>query len=387
MVACTSTRRRATRAMAAIIALAMFATACSDDDGDTAAATTTTTSAPAPGAYAESGPYEVGVRTFELADGNLVEVWYPAAEGSTASGEPDTYAISDWLPEGIQAQVPEGVDTYTTAAFRDVPAHTDGPFPVVLFSHGFASFRTQSTFLTQHLASWGMVVAAPDHPSRGLLAIFSGQEPDSEAAVADVRNTVTLLESEAVVADGPLQGVLDLDHLAIAGHSAGGGTALAVAADPGLGPRLAMYVSHASGASAAGELPDVPSVFMFGTDDDIVEPERTQDAFDRAPAPTRLYSIAGAGHLAFADICEIGSDDGGVLGLADALGIEVPEDLRVLATDGCTPDEVPAPDTWPAINHFTTANLRVAFGLDEPDDRQLADVSPFSDLDIDTDAR
>ncbi|HEX5615697.1 MAG TPA: hypothetical protein VFZ83_11145 [Acidimicrobiia bacterium] len=377
-----STGSRTRRTIVAAVALVTALGACSSDDDTNADATTTT--APAPGAYAAAGPYDVGVRTFELADGNLVEVWYPAAPDSTDGVEPDTYAISDWLPEGIQEQVPDGVDTYTTAAFRDVPAHDDGPFPVVLFSHGFASFRTQSTFLTQHLASWGMVVAAPDHPSRGLLAVFTGQEPDPNASLEDIRNTVRFLDAEAADPQWPLAGVLDLDALAIAGHSAGGGTALQVASDPDLGPRLAMYVSHASGAFEDGALPDVPSVFMFGTDDDIVEPERTRDAYDRAPAPKRLYSIAGAGHLAFADICEIGADDGGVLGLADALGIEVPANLRVLATDGCTPEEVPAPDTWPAINHFTTANLRVAFGIDDPDDAQLADVTPFADLEIET---
>lgn len=386
MVPCTRHRR----VLVALLALATLVAACSSDDGDGdegAADATTTTAALPPGAYAELGPHEVGVRTFELADGNLVEVWYPAAEGSTEGAEPDTYEISDWLPEGIQAQVPEGIDAYTTVAVRDVPVHADGPFPVVLFSHGFASFRTQSTFLTQHLASWGMVVASPDHPSRGLLAVFSGAEPDSAAAVEDVRGTVALLESEAAVADGPLQGALDLERLAIAGHSAGGGTALGVAADPELGPRLAMYVGYASGAFADDELPEVPSVFMLGTDDDIAEPKRTRDAFARAAAPTRLYSFGGAGHLAFADICEIGAGDGGVLGIADALGIEVPENLRVLATDGCTPDEVPATDTWPAVNHFTTANLRVAFGIDEPDAGQLTDITPFADLDLETEVR
>jgi dienelactone hydrolase len=373
--------------LATVLALALGAGACSDDadgDGDGAAAPTTT-AAPVAGAYAEPGPFEVGVRTLELTDGNLVEVWYPAADGSTDGATPDTYAISDWLPAGVQAQVPDGIDDYETGAVRDVPVHGDGPFPVVLFSHGFASFRTQSSFLTQHLASWGMVVAAPDHPSRGLLAVFTGQQPDPTASLDDVRAAVTLLEDEATVADGPLQGALDLDRMAIVGHSAGGGTALLVAADGDLGPRLAMYVSLASGAQEGGPLPDVPSVFMYGTEDDIVEPERTTGAYERAPAPKRLYAFTGAGHLAFADICEIGSGRGGVLGIADALGIEIPDNLRSLATDGCTPEEVPPPDTWPAIRHFTTANLRVAFGADDASDVELTDTSPFAPLEIDVD--
>ena len=35
--------------------------------------------------------------------------------------------------------------------------------PLLVFSHGNSGYRQQSTFLTTHLASWGFVVAAPDH--------------------------------------------------------------------------------------------------------------------------------------------------------------------------------------------------------------------------------
>ena len=47
-----------------------------------------------------------------------------------------------------------------------------GRFPLVVFSHGYAGFRDQSTFLTSWLASWGFVVAAPDHHSRDLTAVL-----------------------------------------------------------------------------------------------------------------------------------------------------------------------------------------------------------------------
>ena len=43
-----------------------------------------------------------------------------------------------------------------------------------MFSHGFGSFRTQSAEIATSLASWGFVVAAPDHPSRGLEALLLG---------------------------------------------------------------------------------------------------------------------------------------------------------------------------------------------------------------------
>ena len=70
---------------------------------------------------------------------------------------------------------------FVTDAYRGVPVSTDGPFPVVLFSHGASSFRLQSTALTTHLASWGFVVVSPDYFERGLQSLLGG--------VPDVTNT------------------------------------------------------------------------------------------------------------------------------------------------------------------------------------------------------
>ena len=46
---------------------------------------------------------------------------------------------------------------------RDATPAPGGPFPGVVFSHGMAGHRRQSTFLCTHLASHGFVVASPDH--------------------------------------------------------------------------------------------------------------------------------------------------------------------------------------------------------------------------------
>ncbi len=75
---------------------------------------------------------------------------------------------------------------YVTDAVRDIPASTDGPFPLVLFSHGFAGFRLTSTALTTHLASWGFVVIAPDYLERGLAGVLgegpANPRPDTQIA-------------------------------------------------------------------------------------------------------------------------------------------------------------------------------------------------------------
>ena len=131
-----------------------------------------------PAPYAGPGPYAAGVTTLDM-DGVPVEVWYPVDATSVAGKPKDVYHIRDSLPQAVQALIPESVNPpFTEDAYRDVPATADGPFPLVLFSHGFAGIRLQSTFLTTHLAQWGFVVASPEFESRNLASVL-GAKPRS----------------------------------------------------------------------------------------------------------------------------------------------------------------------------------------------------------------
>ena len=62
---------------------------------------------------------------------------------------------------------------YKANAYADAPPATEAAaYPVVIFSHGFAGYPEQSLDITTHLASWGFVVAAPDHVERSLDGIL-----------------------------------------------------------------------------------------------------------------------------------------------------------------------------------------------------------------------
>jgi fermentation-respiration switch protein FrsA (DUF1100 family) len=373
---------------AAIVAVGVAA--CGDDSNDAGSNASTTVAADRTqeAAYVDPGPYPVGVRTFPLgAEGAKVEIWYPSTDDAVVGKEPASYRLSDWLPPALQARVTEDLDSLDTLAYRDAAVSDGGPFPLVLFSHGFASYRDQSTFLTTHLASWGMVVVSPDHLSRGLLSILSGGEPDQNAATADMRAAVVVLRDTVTAAGGPLDGDVDYDLVAIAGHSAGSGTAITSAADAQLGVDVDGYIAlsagERAGATSQTPLPDMPSVFMAGTDDVTVEASSSQQLYGRAPDPKRYYEYADSGHLVFTDICEIGKEQGGVLALASSFGIEVPQQLQHLANDGCQEPARPTPEVWPAIRHFTVANLRAIWGIDDPP-VGLDAVDEFGDVEITT---
>jgi predicted dienelactone hydrolase len=324
----------------------------------TTASSTTTEAPPTVTAadLATVGPYPVGVTTVTLPSGALAEIWYPA--GPEAEGASETYAVRTFTPQLMRDLVPEEIDdTVTVAAGRDAAVADDGPFPLVLFSHGSTSFRLQSSNLTHHLASWGMVVASPDHASRNLVNLL---EPaaDPPASVDDMLATLDVVLTDAEV--GP---AVDPDRIGVSGHSAGGGTTLATVA----ALDVAGYVSYASGSYDGAALPDVPSMFMAGSGDTVVEPARTRAAFDSAPAPSWYLEFADSGHLAFSDLCAVGDGDATLIGLAEAAGLGefLDDGIRRLGTDGCEDPNRPVTEVWPGVHQATTGFFRWVFGIDD----------------------
>lgn len=371
------TTRRAL--FASVFALALFAGACSSDSGSdgttttkaSGATTTTAAEGKADPAYAEMGPNQVGSRTIALDDGRRVVIWYPAAD-SAADAPAETFDIASLLSPELQAKIePDLRPQYGIDAHIGADPATDGPYPVVLFSHGYAGFPEQSADLVTHLASWGFVVIAPDHVERslsGLLGTASQgvakrDDPDVLSASLDA----AIADAEAD--DSPLHDLMDLDHVAVAGHSAGASAAYLTASSD---DRIKAFISYSvgtgrpdeSGKVAERPVPKVPGMVMLGTADGIIEPEQSVAVYDGMEPPKYLVEIEGAGHLVFSDICLIGKDQGGLVQLTKEAGLDLPEDLLRLASDGCEPDKTDPADAFAAIDHFSVAFLRYELGID-----------------------
>ena len=372
------------RRFAAPVAALLVLAACSDaqqSTNSTAAAPTdnsptTIDIAEQALAYSEYGDFPVGVTTLQLAKGPKVEIWYPAAAGTSGT---ETYDMRDFVGEGIRAILTgDAPSTYSYPAGRDALL-ADGSFPVVLFSHGVAGMRLQSSFLTSNLASWGMIVVSVDHPSRALENFLTGTATgDGGDSVDDMLRGLELITTLGADATSRFNGHVDAEKVAAVGHSAGGGTVLAGAADR----RIDGYVSLASGVFRGGPavegatttttttapLPGKPSFFIGGSVDALASfATLTQPAFEAAPSPSLLWEIEGAGHNAFDDFCTFGNGTG-IIGVAEASGLgalldSIPQ-LRSLGEDGCVPPAIPVDITFPIINHAVTAWVRNLFGID-----------------------
>ncbi len=331
-------------AAAALAALALVAAACSDDGGDdktsTGDGTVTTTEEDRSGeaAYADEGPYAVGLTTVQLAD-REAKVLYPAA------GEAGTPATINGLEAGRQV-------------FQDAPASDQGPFPVLLYSHGFAGSPLVSANLQAGIAAWGFVVAAPDHIERDTAALGRG-----DLDVNPARDVQTMSETLAgVVAagagDGALAGAVDQDKVGSAGHSVGGATALNALRLP----EVTATVTWAGVAPTDEPLPDEP-VLVLGAEADVaVSGDGQRAVYEGLTGPKRLVQLdGGAGHSTFLDLCPGARRD--VIESGQPRPAE--DGLLRLAFDGCDADDVDPVEAWRVIQHFTVAHLRDGLGIDE----------------------
>ncbi|HTZ09566.1 MAG TPA: dienelactone hydrolase family protein [Acidimicrobiales bacterium] len=316
--------------------------------------------------FSRPGPDAVGVTTLDLgADGSLGErlatVYYPA-ERSRLAGHPlFSYQLSAPLPAAVDAIVPPRYNaTVTTDARVGAPGAPHGPFPVVLFSHGFGASRLYYSHLLTGIASWGFVVVSADYLERGLLSQATHSTlPDS--AALDLRvmfRSLAATEHAATLRSSPLYHLTDDSEIAAVGHSAGGQTAFDALDDP----RVKTAVGWAPVGPADGYARK--PVTVIGEQQDIALTPATLDReFHRFPGSTSYLQISGEGHNTYTDICtSIRAGGGGLVGFAISLHL-VSQELAKLAVNGCTAANLPPQRFWPVVQSATVAALRSGLGL------------------------
>lgn len=142
-----------------------------------------------------TGPYAVGVRSFELVDRNrlgvmhaaadaprrlLVRVWYPAVPATDA--EPVPYfsareAATTAHGMGSLLGFPpllSHASQVRSNSYADAPLlNTGQALPVVFFSHGYTGFAWQNSVLMEALASHGYAVYAVQHTYDASPTVFA----------------------------------------------------------------------------------------------------------------------------------------------------------------------------------------------------------------------
>ena len=318
----------------------------------------------------------VGVTTVEF-EGITMDVWYPAAE-SAVGGPGEDVDVREFIPAEV-SEVLGDVDLplISTVAVRDAPVREPvEPYPIVVFSHGFGGFRTQSVDVTVHLASRGYVVVSADHPGRMLgdvlpclfdpplttcdmQAVIGGDDP----APPQVEILLSWVEAAAVDEGGVFEGRVDIAHIGMTGHSAGGATTSRVGDSE---ERIDAILPMGGAAETAR---DVPALLLAGSCDAMFTMDDMEEIFEGL-ADGQIVEILGAGHLAFTDLCtlDLAAFATEVLAPRDDINMLFLDSLVELAIDGCPgylhdppPSDdcadgyLPVETSSPIVRHYVTA--------------------------------
>ncbi|WP_327087194.1 alpha/beta hydrolase [Nonomuraea sp. NBC_01738] len=180
----------------------------------------------------------------------MVSVWFPAQSPGThrspyMSAEESRLLLED---EGLRGPAPDVLSRTVTGSFTDArPAGRAGSLPLVILSPGFHRPRSALTSLAEELASRGYVAVAIDHTYENVATTFPGGRVATCVACAGLRSlpfwrklsdgraadVSFVLDQLPTAWDGG--GLIDLDKIAMVGHSVGGaGAVTTLVRDPRL---------------------------------------------------------------------------------------------------------------------------------------------------------
>jgi predicted dienelactone hydrolase len=289
-----------------------------------------------------AGPYTVGRMAFHWVDSSRPEemtenpnddrevmawIWYPAEPGT--GGDTGYFPGISILSEAL-AQSGE-LTWWQVLVLRFVrsqspldatPLKGYAPYPVVLFSPGNGTNMEFYSALAGEIASHGYVVVGINHPydvpavelSDGSVAPYDRAQWSLDAAahqsytrermkvrVADLLFALDQAESLGTNTDSLFAGILDLENVAVAGHSLGGVAASeACKTDPRFKACLNFDGLQKGGPFSVGETAVPPSQpFLFLTKESQLHPRLLQ-SFE-STSESYWVVVHGASHDSFTD--------------------------------------------------------------------------------------
>lgn len=183
---------------------------------------------------------EVIIKATKVFSENLAEL----SAMEAAAAEPVDYSQLANLSQPGEFGVQEKETWHLTDASRNRKFYVDvykpqkwrsGETPVAVFSHGLASNPEHFTNLAQHLASFGYLVVAPQHPgsdkiqAEKLIEGYSRQVFIVEEFLDRPQDISYVIDELERRNQSEFAGRLNLKSVGVLGHSFGGYTALAVA--------------------------------------------------------------------------------------------------------------------------------------------------------------
>lgn len=184
-----------------------------------------------------------------------------------------------------------------------------GPFPLVIYSHGFMSFHEESDYLGEFLAHRGYIMVAFDFPASSLNAPGGPNLADLPNQPGDISFLIDEFIKRNEDPGSSLYQQINIDKIATAGLSLGGLTTTLVAYHKELrDDRIGAAISIAGPTSFFNksffETTDVPFMYIAGNIDAMIHYESNAKTFKDKMSDATVVTIDNGSHTGFADISE-----------------------------------------------------------------------------------
>ena len=182
------------------------------------------------------------------------------------------------------------------------PTGSGGPWPLVVFAHGFRLGPPGYARLVATMTAAGYVVAAPSFPlADEAVAGAQVDRGDLPNQPGDVAFVIDQVLAEASDPGSPLAGRVDGTRIGAVGHSDGADTVLEVGYHPArhdarvravvaLSPDAVVAAGTTTGATT-------PLLLEHGDADAVVPLQESASVFAAVPARRYFLTLLGAGHL------------------------------------------------------------------------------------------
>lgn len=220
---------------------------------------------------AAKGEYGVGVRTMDFVNKGQVdvlkskngvdplydrplkvEVWYPAILPEETK---EFVMYNDFMGHPNDSTRPLIPFTFPGRALRDaVPKTKDGPFPLIIVSHGYTGSRVLFTYLTENLASKGYVVVSIDHTE----STHKDAAGFTSTLLNRAKDDLFVLETMAALGKSTgntfLSGLVDANNTGLIGYSMGGYGVLNAAGAGYSEQAVALFEKYSGGSKSIAVL-------------------------------------------------------------------------------------------------------------------------------------
>lgn len=180
-------------------------------------------------------------------------------------------------------------------------------FPLIIFSHGLLGIRTQSTHITEQLAAYGYIVVSPEFPLTNFWAMSKISLKDVLSQAKDISFVIDKMDEFNVEKNGILENRIDMNKIALIGHSLGGLTSIITSYYKGYKDnRIKALIVYAplscflksQGFDKANN--QIPTLIIGGDNDKITFcDENAKHFYDIISSPKYFIKIDGGTHTGF----------------------------------------------------------------------------------------